>query len=47
MEPLVRRGDILFLSMSPARISTGDICVYKLQGRDIPIVHRVIQVHDE
>lgn len=47
MEPYVRRGDILFLAMGPERVKTGDICVYKLSGREIPIVHRVITAHDE
>jgi signal peptidase len=47
MEPLVQRGDLLLLSLSEDRIVVGDICVYKLKGKDIPIVHRVIKVHDE
>ena len=47
MEPYVRRGDILFLAMDQERIRAGDICVYKLAGREIPIVHRVITAHDE
>uniref|UniRef100_A0A914V4I9 Signal peptidase complex catalytic subunit SEC11 n=1 Tax=Plectus sambesii TaxID=2011161 RepID=A0A914V4I9_9BILA len=27
-------------------IRTGDITVFKIEGRDIPIVHRVIKVHE-
>ncbi|KAK7411206.1 hypothetical protein VNO78_02638 [Psophocarpus tetragonolobus] len=46
MEPGFRRGDILFLHMSKDPIRAGDIVVYNLDGRDIPIVHRVIQVHE-
>jgi signal peptidase len=46
MEPAFKRGDLLLLSMWSGRIQTGDITVFKLTGRDIPIVHRVIQVHD-
>jgi signal peptidase I len=47
MEPAFYRGDILFLSMndkSPIRV--GEIVVYNIQGRDIPIVHRIIEVHE-
>lgn len=47
MEPMVQRGDLLLLSMADNRIDIGDICVFKLRGRDIPIVHRVIKSHDE
>lgn len=47
MEPAFKRGDLLFLALGPSRIETGDICVYKLKGRDIPIVHRVIKTHDD
>ncbi|KAL1298089.1 hypothetical protein AAHE18_18G007000 [Arachis hypogaea] len=44
MEPAFKRGDILFLYMSKDPIRAGDILVFN--GRDIPIVHRVIQVHE-
>lgn len=47
MSPAFERGDILFLTMSDAPIVPGDICVFKLEGREIPIVHRVIKVHQE
>ncbi|BAT79755.1 uncharacterized protein HKW66_Vig0085580 [Vigna angularis] len=46
MEPGFRRGDILFLHMSKDPIRAGDIVVYSLDGKDIPIVHRVIEVHE-
>ena len=46
MEPLFQRGDLLFLTMTSAPIKAGDICVYKLQGKDIPIVHRILEVHE-
>ncbi|KAG0231969.1 Signal peptidase complex catalytic subunit [Actinomortierella wolfii] len=46
MEPAFYRGDILFLSNPKTPIEIGDICVYKISGRDIPIVHRVIDRHD-
>ncbi|KAL3680975.1 hypothetical protein R1sor_023931 [Riccia sorocarpa] len=43
MEPGFRRGDILFLHMSSAPIRTGEIVVFHVDGREIPIVHRVIK----
>jgi len=45
MEPAFFRGDILFLAMPDRSIETGDIVVYSVKGRDIPIVHRVLEVH--
>ncbi|XP_042495612.1 signal peptidase complex catalytic subunit SEC11C-like isoform X2 [Macadamia integrifolia] len=46
MEPGFRRGDILFVHMSKSPIHSGDIVVFNVEGRDIPIVHRVITVHE-
>ncbi|XP_057864912.2 uncharacterized protein LOC131072694 isoform X2 [Cryptomeria japonica] len=46
MEPGFQRGDILFLHMSKAPIRAGEIVVYHVDGKDIPIVHRVIKVHE-
>ncbi|XP_006648162.1 signal peptidase complex catalytic subunit SEC11C-like isoform X1 [Oryza brachyantha] len=45
MEPGFERGDILFLHMTKDPIRTGEIVVYN-DGREIPIVHRVIEVHE-
>ncbi|GJN05381.1 hypothetical protein PR202_ga23002 [Eleusine coracana subsp. coracana] len=39
-------GDILFLHMSKEPIRTGEIVVFNVDGREIPIVHRVIKVHE-
>lgn len=47
MEPAFQRGDLLFLTMSQDPIRVGDICVFKIEGKEIPIVHRVIELHDE
>lgn len=47
MEPAFQRGDILFLMNNydePIRV--GEIVVFKIAGRDIPIVHRVVRVHE-
>ncbi|KAJ3203646.1 Signal peptidase complex catalytic subunit S11C [Dinochytrium kinnereticum] len=32
------------MSTSPIRV--GDICVFKIENKPVPIVHRVIEVHD-
>lgn len=44
---LLMQGDILFLHMSNAPIRAGEIVVFNIDGRDIPIVHRVIRVHEK
>jgi signal peptidase len=46
MEPAFQRGDILFLSNLQERVDVGDIVVFKVAQRDIPIVHRVLRVHE-
>ena len=48
MEPAFHRGDLLFLTNykeDPIRV--GDIVVFKIKGRDIPIVHRVLTLHEK
>jgi len=47
MEPAFQRGDILFLSNRRPDVLAGDIVVFKVSGRDIPIVHRVLRVHSQ
>ncbi len=48
MSPGFERGDILFLNMyRKDPIVAGDITVFKLKDRDIPIVHRVLKLHEE
>ena len=47
MEPAFHRGDILFLHMGYTPFRAGDIVVFKVADRDIPIVHRVIKVHEK
>lgn len=46
MEPAFQRGDILFLNNQDDPIRVGEIVVFKIDGRDIPIVHRVLKVHE-
>jgi signal peptidase len=45
MEPGYARGDLLLLNFWSDPIEVGDIVVYKLTDREIPIVHRVHRVH--
>ncbi|ABN67515.1 Signal sequence processing protein [Scheffersomyces stipitis CBS 6054] len=45
MEPAFQRGDILFLWNRDQEAKVGDIVVYEIQGRNIPIVHRVLREH--
>ena len=48
MEPAFQRGDLLFLTnnrQDPIRV--GEIVVFKIEGREIPIVHRVLKVHEK
>jgi signal peptidase I len=45
MEPIFHRGDLLILSHRKPAVDVGDVVVYNVKGRDIPIVHRVISQH--
>ncbi|KAK9807624.1 hypothetical protein WJX72_004588 [[Myrmecia] bisecta] len=47
MEPGFYRGDILFLHFGRQPIRPGEIVVFNINGRDIPIVHRAIKVHEK
>lgn len=49
MEPGVHRGDLLVLTNydKTQKLVSGDIVVYKLPGRNIPIVHRIIKIHED
>ena len=50
MEPGFYRGDILFLNMGffskPKPFETGEIVVFSVSGREIPIVHRLVRTHE-
>lgn len=43
MEPAFQRGDLLFLWNRSPRAELGEIVVYNVRGKDIPIVHRVVR----
>ena len=47
MEPSFQRGDLLFLYQSDGPFRVGEVVVFKIDGRDIPIVHRVLEVHEK
>ncbi len=48
MEPAFHRGDLLLLTnYREEPVRAGDIVVFRIEGRDIPIVHRVIKVHEK
>lgn len=43
MEPAFQRGDLLFLWNRGLETQIGEIVVYNVKGKDIPIVHRVVR----
>jgi signal peptidase I len=47
MEPAFQRGDILFLNNAVHDVQVGDTVVFKIKDRDIPIVHRILKVHQD
>ena len=47
MEPAFQRGDLLFLWNRSPRTEVGEIVVYNVRGKDIPIVHRVVRTFPE
>jgi len=47
MEPAFQRGDILFLNNAVNEVHVGDVVVFKIKDRDIPIVHRILKVHKD
>ncbi|RNF27444.1 signal peptidase protein type I [Trypanosoma conorhini] len=46
MEPAYYRGDLLLLHKT-TKVSIGDVVVFGLPGRTVPIVHRVHRVHED
>jgi len=43
MEPAFQRGDLLFLWNRGMETQIGEVVVYNVKGKDIPIVHRVVR----
>ena len=46
MEPAFQRGDILFLTNYDDPFRVGEIVVFKIKEKEIPIVHRIIKIHE-
>jgi signal peptidase len=47
MIPVFYKGDILVLSGTRAGPEIGDVVVYSVAGRSVPIVHRVVKVNPD
>jgi signal peptidase len=47
MEPAFQRGDILLLNNAVQQVGVGDVVVFKIKDRDVPIVHRILKVHEK
>ncbi len=47
MEPTFYKGDILFLDNNPSPLQIGEIIVFQIEGRPIPIVHRILEIHND
>ncbi|EDV28916.1 uncharacterized protein TRIADDRAFT_63529 [Trichoplax adhaerens] len=48
MEPSFNRGDLLMLNNYQSEpIRVGEIVVFKIRGREIPIIHRVLRIHED
>src|SRR5947209_20212288 len=45
MEPAFQRGDLLFLWNRGINTQVGEIVIYNVEGKNIPIVHRVVRRH--
>ncbi|KAH8811428.1 microsomal signal peptidase 18 kDa subunit [Xylogone sp. PMI_703] len=43
MESAFQRGDLLFLWSNPPRVNVGDVVVYEVKDKSIPIVHHVVR----
>lgn len=43
MEPAYQRGDLVFLWNNPPLIEVGNVVVYEVKDKSIPIVHRVVR----
>ena len=46
MEPAFQRGDILFLTNYDDPFRVGEIVLFKIKEKEIPIVHRIIKIHE-
>jgi signal peptidase len=47
MEPTFYKGDILSIAIPNEPYQIGDIVVFKIPGKEIPIVHRILELHTD
>jgi signal peptidase len=47
MEPVFSKGDIIFVTHNKEPFVIGEIIVYNIPSKDIPIVHRIIDIWDK
>jgi signal peptidase I len=47
METAMFRGDLLYLTNWKDPYRVGEITVFKIRDKEIPIVHRLIRVHEK
>ncbi len=48
MVPVFYKGDILVLKgMAPEDLQVGDVIVYSVAGRDVPVVHRIVKINPD
>ena len=48
MIPIFYKGDILVLQGGPASsLKVGDIIVFSVPGREVPIVHRIVKINSD
>mmetsp|Transcript_14661 Transcript_14661/g.19031 ORF Transcript_14661/g.19031 Transcript_14661/m.19031 type:complete len:167 (+) Transcript_14661:106-606(+) len=47
MQPGYSRGDLLVLDGRRKKVNVGDMVAFKIENRSIPIVHRVLKVHEK
>jgi signal peptidase len=45
MTPAFYRGDLLFQHLNDSPLHIGEVVVFKLPERPIPIVHRILKLH--
>ena len=47
MEPAFWRGDILLIWLGSAPFRVGEIVLFQNEGHKVPIIHRIIKVHEK
>jgi len=48
MIPVFYKGDILVLNgADPSQLKIGDVIVFSVPGRDVPVVHRIVKINTD